>query len=158
MKIPCIFQVRWSRFLCNSPDEPLKVSGLPSVSRSFSIEDIRTSGQHRPDDWSSFSNYYTVLDFSQHYLGSFCNASEQHGNLSGRYPAFQNIPSFLYKHGKELQWKPSGCSTKSSWHGHDIGRNCANLEGGRRRPSGRGNLLSKRSTARVRFWAKLGFL
>jgi len=29
-----------NRFLYNRPDEPLKVSGCPAVSRSFSIEDI----------------------------------------------------------------------------------------------------------------------
>jgi hypothetical protein len=40
------------------------------VSRSFSVEDVRTSEQHRPDARSSFSNFYTKLDFSRHYLES----------------------------------------------------------------------------------------
>jgi len=118
-----------NRFLCNHPDGPLKASGRPTVSRSFSVEDVRTSAQHRPDDRSSFSNFYTKLNFSRHYLGSSCKTSGRRGNLSGRYPAFQNIPGFRYKRGKELQRRPSK-------RGLDMGRNCANLEGGRRRLSG----------------------
>jgi hypothetical protein len=35
-----------NRFLCNCPDETLKASGHPTVSRSFSIEDVRKSEQH----------------------------------------------------------------------------------------------------------------
>jgi hypothetical protein len=68
-----------SRFLCNRPEGPLKASGRPTVSRSFSIEDVRTSGQHCPDARSSFSNFYTELDFNRHYLGSFCKTSEWRG-------------------------------------------------------------------------------
>jgi hypothetical protein len=151
MKIPCIFQVSWSRFLCNRPDRPLKASGRPAVSRSLSVEDVRTSGQHRPDSRSSFSNFYTELDFSWHYLGSLCNTFGRRGNTSGRCPAFQNIPGFLYKPGKELQRRPSGRSAKLSGRGLDMGRNCANLEGCHRRLSGRGNLPSEHSTARVWF-------
>jgi len=158
MKIPCIFQVNWSRFLCNRPNVPLKESGGPAVSRSFSVEDVRTLGQHHPDDRSSFSNFYTELDFSWHYLGSFCKTSGRRGNTSGHCPAFHNIPGFLYKRGKELQQRPSRRSTKTSGRGPDMGRNCANLEGDRRRLSERGNLPSECSTAKVRFWAELGFL
>jgi len=151
MKIPCIFQVSWSRFLCNRPDRPLKASGRPAVSRSLSVEDVRTSGQHRPDSRSSFSNFYTELDFSWHYLGSLCNTFGRRGNTSGRCPAFQNIPGFLYKRGKELKRRPSGRSTKPSGRGPVIGRNYASMEGSRRRPFGR-------SAAGVWFWAELGFL
>jgi hypothetical protein len=53
-----------SRFLCNRLDKPLKASGRPALSRSFSVEDVRTSGQHHLDVRSSFSNFYTELDFS----------------------------------------------------------------------------------------------
>jgi len=52
------------------------------VSRSFSVEDIQTSRQHRLDARSSFSNFYTELDFSRHCLGSFCKMSTRHGNKS----------------------------------------------------------------------------
>jgi hypothetical protein len=52
------------------------------------VEDFRTSEQHRPDVRSSFSNFYTELDFrSRHCLGRFCKTS-------GRCPSFQNIPVF----------------------------------------------------------------
>jgi len=60
-----------SRFLCNRPDGPLKESEHPAVSRSFSVEDVRTSGQHRLDARSNFSNFYSKLDFSQHLFGKF---------------------------------------------------------------------------------------
>jgi hypothetical protein len=77
-----------SQFLCNHPYGPLKASGRPVVSRSFSVEDVRTSKQHRLDARSSFSNFYKELDFSsRHCLRSFCKTS-------GRCLAFQNIPVF----------------------------------------------------------------
>jgi hypothetical protein len=57
------FSSQINRFLCNHPDGPLKVSGRPAVSRSFNVEDVRTSEQHRRDARSSFSNFYTELDF-----------------------------------------------------------------------------------------------
>jgi hypothetical protein len=60
-----------SRFLCNRPDRPLKASGCPAVSRSFSVEDVRISGQHRPDARSSFSNFYSEWDFNRHLFGKF---------------------------------------------------------------------------------------
>jgi hypothetical protein len=59
------------------------------------VEDVRTSEQHRPDARSSFSNFYTELDFrSRHCLGRFCKSSGRHGNTSECCPAFQNIPVF----------------------------------------------------------------
>jgi hypothetical protein len=79
-------------------------SRLPAMSISFSVEDIRMSEQHCPDARSSFSNFYTKLDFSsRHYLGTFYKTSGRRGNTSGRCPAFQNISSFLYEHEKEIQ-------------------------------------------------------
>jgi hypothetical protein len=84
-----------SMFLCNCLDGPLKVSRLPAVSRSFRVEDVRTLEQHRPNDRSSFSNFYTELDFSsRHCLGSFCKMSGRRGNTSGRCPTFQDILNF----------------------------------------------------------------
>jgi hypothetical protein len=107
-----------SRFLCNRPNGPLKVSGRPAVSRSFSVEDVRTSEQHRPDARSSFSNFYTELDFSsRHCLGSFYKTSGRRDNKSGRCPAFQNIPGIHYERGKEIQRISSGRSAKQSGHG-----------------------------------------
>jgi hypothetical protein len=73
------------------------------VSRSFSVEDVQTPEQHLPDARSSFSNFYTELDFSRHCLRSLCKTSGRRGNMSGCYPAFQNISDFLFKHEKELQ-------------------------------------------------------
>jgi hypothetical protein len=80
-----------SRFLCNRPDEPLKAAERPVVSRSFSVEDVRTSGQHRSDARSSFSNFYTELDFSRHCLESFCKKSGRRGNTFGMYVQHSRI-------------------------------------------------------------------
>jgi hypothetical protein len=49
----------------------LKASRRPAVSRSFSVEDVRTSGQHHPEVRSIFSNFYTELDLSRHLFGKF---------------------------------------------------------------------------------------
>jgi hypothetical protein len=103
-----------SRFLCNHPDGPLKVSGRPAMSRSFSVEDFQTSEQHLLDARSSFSNFYTELDFSRHCLGSLCMTFGRCGNMYGHCPAFQNISDFLSEHGKELQRRPFGHSAKPS--------------------------------------------
>jgi hypothetical protein len=112
-----------SWFLCNRPDGPLKVAESPAMSRSFSVEDVRTSEQHCPDSTSSFSNLYTELDFnSRHCLGSFCKTSRRRGNTSGRCPAFQNIPGILYDCGKEIQPRLSGHSAKPSRRGPDKDR------------------------------------
>jgi hypothetical protein len=86
-------QKNW--FLCNRPNEPLKASGRPAVSRSSNVEDVRTSEQHRPKTRSSFSNFYTELDFSsRHCLGSFYKTSGRRGNTFGHCPSFQNILYF----------------------------------------------------------------
>jgi len=90
-------QINW--FLCNHLNEPLKASRRPTVSRSFSVEDVRTSEQHHPDARSSFSNFDMEFDFSRHYLRSFYKTS-RHGNTSKCYPTFHNIPGFLY--GREF--------------------------------------------------------
>jgi hypothetical protein len=133
-----LFPRQINQFLCNRPDELFKASGRPAMSRSFSVEDVRTSKQHRPDARSSFSNFYTELDFSWHYLESFCKTSGRRDNTSERYPTFQNISGFLYRCGKEWQWRPSRRSAKLSGRGPIMGRIALFWKGGRRRPSGRG--------------------
>jgi hypothetical protein len=81
-----------SRFLYNRLDKPLKASGCPTVSISCNVEYVWMSKQHRSDSRSSFSNFYTELDFnSRHCLGSLYKTSRRHGYTSGRCPAFQNI-------------------------------------------------------------------
>jgi hypothetical protein len=140
-----------SQIQCNRPDRPLKVSERPAMSRSFSFEDVQTSEHHRPNARSTFSNFYTELDFSRHYLGSFCKTSGRGGNTSGHYLAFQNIMGFLYECGKEWQWRLSGCSTKPSGRGPILGRITLFLKDGRRRSSGRGYLPSRRSQPESKF-------
>jgi hypothetical protein len=55
----------------------LKPSGRPAVSRTFSVEDVRTEGQHRPDARSSFFNFYLELDFMfRHGSGNFSGFQE----------------------------------------------------------------------------------
>jgi hypothetical protein len=78
-----------SRFLCNCPDRPLKVSGCPTMSRSFSVEDVRTSGQHCPDARSSFSNFYLELDFMFRHGSGNSNRSDGRATPSGRFSGFQ---------------------------------------------------------------------
>jgi len=60
-----------SWFLCNRLDRPLKATWRPAVSRSFNVEDVWTSGQRRLDARSSFSNFYTELDFNRHLFRKF---------------------------------------------------------------------------------------
>jgi hypothetical protein len=52
-----------SQFLCNRPDGPLKASGRPVVSRSFSVVIVQTTELHCTDAWSSYSEFDTKLDF-----------------------------------------------------------------------------------------------
>jgi len=111
-----------SWFLCNRPNRPLKASGCLAVSRSFSVEDVRTLDQHRPDARSSFPNFYTELDFSRHCLGSLCKTSGRRGNTSGCCPGFQNISDFLFEGRKELQRRPSGRLAKPSGRGPGMKR------------------------------------
>jgi hypothetical protein len=75
-----LFLSQNSQFLSNRLEEPLKASGRPSVSRSFNVEDVQTLEQHHQDGRSSFSIFYTELDFNRHYLGSFCKTFGRHGN------------------------------------------------------------------------------
>jgi len=109
------FPSQINKFLCNHPDGPLKASGRPAVSRSFSVEDVQASEQQSPNSRSSFSNFYTELDFSsRHCLGSFCKMFRRRGNTSRRCPTFQNILGFLYERKKEIQRRPSRRSAKLS--------------------------------------------
>jgi hypothetical protein len=130
------FSSQNSRFLCSRLDEPLKASGRPAVSRSFSIVVVWTTELHRSNDRSSHSKFNTELDFKRQYLGRFCQTSGRRGNTPGRYPMFQNIPGLLYGCRKEWQHWPSGRSVKPSRHGPVLGRIALFLKGGCRRPSG----------------------
>jgi len=95
MKIPCKFPVRTAgscaavrMSLGRCPDAPKCLTDW--------VEDVRTLEQRCPDARSSFSNFYTKLDFSsRHCLGSFCKMSEH-------CPAVQNILDFRSNVEKEL--------------------------------------------------------
>jgi len=82
-----------SRFLCNRLDGALKASRRPTVSRSFSVEDFRTTELHRPDA-RSISIQHGVGFQKLTLIGSLCKSSRRRGNMFGRCPAFQNIPVF----------------------------------------------------------------
>jgi len=112
---------------------------------------VRTLGQASPISTRSWFSIDT-------YLGSFYKTSGRRGNLSGRYPAFQNILGFLYERRKELQRRPSGCMAKPSECGPVLGRIVLFWKDGRRRLSRRGYLPSGRSITRVRICVALGFL
>jgi hypothetical protein len=58
-----LFPSQNSRFLCIRPDWPLKASGRPTVSRSFSVAVVRTIELHHSDARSSYSEFDTELDF-----------------------------------------------------------------------------------------------
>jgi hypothetical protein len=57
-----LFSSQNSWFLYNRPDGPLKASGRPVVSRSFSVPTVQTTELHRPDTRSSYSEFKTELD------------------------------------------------------------------------------------------------
>jgi hypothetical protein len=99
-------QINW--FLCNCPDGPLKASGRLAVSRSFSVEDVRTSKQHRPNARSSYSKFYTELEFSRHCLRSFCKTSGRRGNTSRCFPSVSEYFGFPLRTRK-------GVTVKTVW-------------------------------------------
>jgi len=81
--------------MCNRLNGPLKESGRPSVSRSFRVEDIQKSGQHRLDARSIFSNFYTELDFSRHLFGKFLQdvwTMWQHVQKISSIPEYSGVP------------------------------------------------------------------
>jgi hypothetical protein len=96
-----------SQFLCNRPEGPLKASDCLAVSRSFRVEDVRTSGQHRLDVRSSFSNFYSDFDLVDTYLGSFCKTSVERSYNEDRS---DTRPSRL---GVVLFWEESRYSRKT---------------------------------------------
>jgi hypothetical protein len=117
IKIPCSFQVKIAGSCAMSGRSFEGTSGCPAVSKSFIVEDVRTSEQHRSDARSSFSNFYMELDFNQHCLGSLCKTSGRRGNTSEHCPTFQNILDFLFEPKKELQRRPSRRLAKSFGRG-----------------------------------------
>jgi hypothetical protein len=54
--------INW--ILCNRPNGPLKASRCPTVSRSFSVEDVRTLGQATPSSTRSWISVDTVWEVS----------------------------------------------------------------------------------------------
>jgi hypothetical protein len=143
MKIPCNFQVRTTRScatvrtgLWRRPDALQCLEALASKTSGRQGNTVRMIGQAFPISHGvgfQSTTWQLVTD-----LGSLCKTSGRRGNLSGRYPAFQNIPGFLYKRGNELQWRPSGRSAKPSGRGPVMGRIALFWKGGRRRLSGGG--------------------
>jgi hypothetical protein len=55
-------QINW--FLCNRSDGPLKGSECPTVSRSFNVEDVRTSGQPTSSSTRNWISVDTVWEVS----------------------------------------------------------------------------------------------
>lgn len=81
--------------LWRHPDAPqcLEVSTLKTSGRQGNT--VRMLGQASPISTRSWISVDT-------YLGKFFKTPGRHGNLSERYPAFQNIPGFLYVRWKKL--------------------------------------------------------
>jgi len=151
MKIPCKYQdikigssatVRTNRFLCNRSDEPLKVSGRPTVPISFELKKfgcqrntIRTLGQAFPISTQIWISKVDIV-----WEGSI---SRPH-DAATRPDAVQHF--IIYQRSVRM-WKRVIAKTVRML-GQAIqtytcyGKNCAILEGGHRRPSGRGNLSS----------------
>jgi len=110
-----------SRFLCNSPDRPLKASRCPIVFRSLSVEDVQTIGQHRPDARSSFSNFYMELDFSWHLFGKFLQ------DVRTTWQHVRTLPSVPEYSGFPLR-TPKGLIVKTVRTWSYFRKNCAILE------------------------------
>jgi len=99
----------------------LKASGRPTVYRSFSVEDVRTSEQHRPNARSSCSKFYTELDFSRHCLGSFL---QQVRTL----PSIPKYFRFPLRTRKGVTVKTVRTLGQAVWTYTYYGKNCAILE------------------------------
>jgi hypothetical protein len=137
-----------SRFLCNRPDGPFKSSGRPTMSRSFSVEDVRTSGQHSPDSRSSFSNFYLELDFMFRHGSGNSNRWDGRATPSKRFSSFQEdfctrlsvfiitLCSSIGLRGNWCRWKDKKNSYNLNvWNNRNIRK--ANLPDGKRVASGR---------------------
>jgi len=134
MKIPCYFQVKTASSCATVGMDPWRSPDAPQCLEALAVVAVRTTVLHRLDARSSYSEFYTNLDFKRHKLGMVCQTSGGHGNTSGRYPVFQNI---LYGCGNEWQRWPSGRSINPFGCGPVLGRNALFWKGGRWRPSGR---------------------
>jgi hypothetical protein len=84
-----------SQFLCNRLDEPLKASGSLAVSKSFSVEDVRTSELHRLDARSSFYSFYTELDFMFRHGSGDRNRPDGRATPSVRISGFKKISAHV---------------------------------------------------------------
>jgi hypothetical protein len=116
-----------SRFLCNRPDGPLKPSGLPSVSRSFMVEDVRTSGQHRSNARSSF-NFYSELDFSRHLCEKFLQDVRTTWQLVRTISSIPEYSTFPLRARKGVTVKTVQTLGQAIRTWSCFGKNCAILE------------------------------
>jgi hypothetical protein len=89
-----------NRFLCNRPDEPLKASGCPAVSRSY-IDIVRTTEQHCSDVRSIIILYWVGFQKST-LLGKslqVVRTTWQHVRTLSSISEYSSVP---FEHRKEL--------------------------------------------------------
>jgi hypothetical protein len=117
-----------SQFLCNCLDRPLKASRQPAVSRSFSIENVRTSGQHLLDARSSFSNFYSELDLSRHLFGKFLQDVRTTWQLVWTISSIPKYFRFPLRMRKGVTVKTIQALGQAVWTWSCFGKNHAILE------------------------------
>jgi hypothetical protein len=106
----------------------LKASGRPAVSSSFSVEDVWTSAKHHPDARSSFSNFYSELDFSRHLFGKFLQdvrTTRQLVQTISSIPKYSKFPFWARKGVIAKTVRTLGQAVRT-WS--CFGKNCAILE------------------------------
>jgi hypothetical protein len=133
------------RFLCNRPDGPLKVSGCPAMSRSFSVEDVRTSEKHRSNARSNYSESGCCF---RHGSGN-SNRLDGRATPSGRFSGFQEdfctrLSVFIITLRLSIGLRRNWCRKKAKKKSYNfnvliINRNVrtAHLPNGKRVASGR---------------------
>jgi hypothetical protein len=117
-----------NQFLCNRPDEPLKATGHPVVSRS---SDVRTLGQASPISTRSWILAVdTVWEVS-------ARRPDDVATRPDAVPLFKIFRTSVQKR-KGVLAKIVRMPGQAVWTYTCYGKICAILEGGRRRPSRRG--------------------
>jgi hypothetical protein len=140
---------------------PLKESERPAVFKSFSVEDVRTSELHHLDARSSFSSFYTKLDFMFRHGSGYNNHLDGRATPSGCFSGFQE--DFCIHHSVFIITLCSSIGLRQNWYHWKAMKKIIQLEcldsppsrwkessirtasrialflkGGRRRPFGRG--------------------